>query len=233
MLKFFIQEHLLNRIFNLKLIVLQYMLDHLRTQLCLRSVGRYIRTLIFKPINNFYNLYEFMNMISFYHEQECNPNCMVRGIGSHITSLQYTFPCNMASRNETRLYGTGGSYYFSYQFQVKQSEDDIRLTFVLNSGKLLDALKRLMGNLPSLRDLRLIDLMLDSNEALQLLDEVCYSHCLNMQKLVLINISKTQCSLLHIGVFLNLQVTKHRSSFSIDKSLNFFCLYYFMNAIRS
>lgn len=89
------------------------MLDHLRAQLCLNSIGRHIKTLIFKPINNFYNLYEFMNMISFYAEKQDHPGCSVKGIGSQITSLQYTFPCNMAIRNETRLYGTGGkSSYF-------------------------------------------------------------------------------------------------------------------------
>lgn len=120
-----------------------------------------------------------MNMISFYAEKQDHPGCSVKGIGSQITSLQYTFPCNMAIRNETRLYGTG--------------------------GKLLDAVKRLMENLPSLRDLRLVDLMLDSDEALRLLDQVCYSHCLTMRKMVLINISKIQCPLLHVGVFLNLQ----------------------------
>lgn len=63
-----------------------------------------------------------------------------------------------------------------------------------------------MNNLPALRDLQLTDLMLDSQEALKLLDHICYSHCSTMNKLVLINISKTQCPLLHAGVFLNLQV---------------------------
>ncbi|XP_065200607.1 F-box only protein 39 [Planococcus citri] len=156
----------------------QYMLDHLKTQQCLTTIGRHLKTLIFKPINNFYNLYEFMNMISFYSEQKNNPNCTVKGIASQITCLQYTFPCNMATRNETKLYGTG--------------------------GKLLDALKKLMNNLPALRDLQLTDLMLDSHEALQLLDQICFSLSLTMNKLVLINISKTQCPLLHAGVFLNL-----------------------------
>lgn len=64
-----------------------------------------------------------------------------------------------------------------------------------------------MGNLPSLRDLQLVDLMLDSQEALQLLDDVCYLHCLAMKTLVLVNISKIQCPLLHVGVFLNLEVS--------------------------
>lgn len=83
----------------------QYMLDHLRVQLCLQSIGRYIQVLVFRPINNFYNLYEFMNMISFYAERG-------QGVGSRIHTLQYTFPCNMATSriDESVLYGTGGSY---------------------------------------------------------------------------------------------------------------------------
>lgn len=79
------------------------MLDHLRVQLCLQSIGRYMKVLVFKPINNFYNLYEFMNMISFYAEHG-------RGIGSRISTLHYTFPCNMSTSriDESVLYGTGG-----------------------------------------------------------------------------------------------------------------------------
>lgn len=81
------------------------MLDHLRVQLCLQSIGCYIKVLVFKPINNFYNLYEFMNMISFYAEHG-------RGVGSRTTTLQYTFPCNMSSSriDESVLYGTGGMF---------------------------------------------------------------------------------------------------------------------------
>lgn len=79
------------------------MLDHLRVQLCLQSIGNYIKVLVFKPITNFYNLYEFMNMISFYAEHG-------RGIGFRVNTLQYTFPCNMATSriDESVLYGTGG-----------------------------------------------------------------------------------------------------------------------------
>lgn len=84
------------------------MLDHLRVQMCLQSIGRYIQVLVFRPISNFYNLYEFMNMISFYAEHGY-------GVGSRISTLQYTFPCNMATSrvDESVLYGTGGSYLSS------------------------------------------------------------------------------------------------------------------------
>ncbi|CAH0394318.1 unnamed protein product [Bemisia tabaci] len=160
----------------------QYTLDHLRTQLCLCSVGNILKHLIFVPQTNFYNLYEFMNMISFYAEQERSGSKeFSRGIGSNVETLSYIFPCNQAYRNQPmELYGTG--------------------------GKLLATLKRLMGNLCSLRCLQLVDLMLDFGDALHLLDEVCYSHCLTLRRLTLINVTRSKCSLLHIGVFLNLQI---------------------------
>lgn len=91
--------------------MLQYILDHLRTQQCLMRVGRNIRILIFTPMTNFYNLYEFMNMLSYFAEQQGNDNLTVEGVGSNIHTLSYTFPCNMSPREEQRswrLYGTGG-----------------------------------------------------------------------------------------------------------------------------
>ncbi|XP_046679821.1 F-box/LRR-repeat protein 21-like [Homalodisca vitripennis] len=161
----------------------QYILDHIRTQQCLSAIGMHIRVLIFTPMTNFYNLYEFMNMVSYYAEHQGRDHMTVKGVGSLIHTLKYTFPCNMSAREEQRnrrLYGTG--------------------------GKLLEALKRLMGNLESLRHLELIDLMLDHREALSLLDQVCYDHTLTLRRLSLVNCTKITCPLLHAGVFLNLQV---------------------------
>jgi len=47
-------------------------------------------------------------MISFYAEHG-------REVGSRISTLQYTFPCNMATSriDESVLYGTGGLYLSS------------------------------------------------------------------------------------------------------------------------
>lgn len=73
-------------------------------------------------------------------------------------------------------------------------------------GKLLEALKRLMGNLPSLRRLELIDLMLDNEDAQTLLDQVCFYCCTTLNTLILVNTTKHLCQLLHPGVFINLQV---------------------------
>lgn len=60
---------------------------------------------------NFYNLYEFMNMISWYVEQSQKSNFEMKGVGCNIRTLKFTFPCDMESREETeriRLFGTGG-----------------------------------------------------------------------------------------------------------------------------
>ncbi|KAJ4439641.1 hypothetical protein ANN_07769 [Periplaneta americana] len=129
---------------------------------------------------NFFNLYEFMNMLSYFIER---PQEQLPDIGNHIHTLRFIFPCNMAVREESeraRIFGTG--------------------------GRLLDALKRLMGNLVKLRRLELIDLMLEPREAQYLLDEVCHGCCLTLHTLTLINTTKLQFQLLHAGVFLNLQV---------------------------
>ncbi|XP_066597137.1 uncharacterized protein [Prorops nasuta] len=161
----------------------QYVLDHMRTSACLNKIGKNIRSIIFEPMFNFYNLYEFMNMISWYTEKQGSDNTSVAGVGTFIRRLKFTFPCNMANRDDPdrlRLFGTG--------------------------GKLLEALKRLMGNLPNLRCLELIDLLLDSKEALHLMDDICVNCTNTLSKLVLINTTRFHCPLLHVGVFINLQV---------------------------
>ncbi|BES95579.1 FBOX [Nesidiocoris tenuis] len=164
----------------------QHTLDHLRAQLCLGTVGRFFQHLVFTPMANFYNMYEFMNMISFYAEQQDSESCPVRGISRNIKALKYVFPCKYLSGDEEEatqehpLYGTG--------------------------GKLLDAVKRLMGNLRNLRSLELTDLMLDNSEASTLLDDVCCECCQTLRILSISNLTKRQCTLLHVGAFINLQI---------------------------
>ncbi|KAJ8668078.1 hypothetical protein QAD02_009741 [Eretmocerus hayati] len=161
----------------------QYVLDHMRTSNCLNKVGKNFKCLVFEPMMNFYNLYEFMNMISWYSERHAlMEDTSEIGVGTNIRRLKFTFPCNMANRDnpETmRLFGTG--------------------------GKLLEALKRLMKNLENIKSLELIDLMLDSKEAIHLMDDLCSSCTQTLSKLVLINTTRFHCPLLHVGVFLNLE----------------------------
>lgn len=156
----------------------------MRTSTCLNKVGKNFRSLVFEPMLNFYNLYEFMNMISWYTEKQGSDNTSVAGVGTYIRRLKFTFPCNMANRDDPdsiRIFGTG--------------------------GKLLEALKRLMRNLHNLKCLELIDLMLDSKEALHLMDDICANCTQTLSKLVLINTTRYHCPLLHVGVFINLNVS--------------------------
>lgn len=131
---------------------------------------------------NFYNLYEFMNMMSWYIEQT-KGEISRYGVGKRLKSLKFTFHCNMPNSDETeriRLFGTG--------------------------GKLLAALIRLMGNIKTFKKLELIDLMLDANEAQFLLDNVCENCFLKLDTLNVVNATKIPYQMLHIGVFLNLRV---------------------------
>ncbi|CAG9819405.1 unnamed protein product [Phaedon cochleariae] len=159
----------------------QYVLDHLRCQMCLSSVGKHFKHLTIQPMLNFYNLYEFMNMISWYTEQRERKENVELGVGSNIKFLKFTFPCNMTARADAeriRLFGTG--------------------------GKLLQALRRLMGNLKKLQELQLIDLMLDAKEAQHLLDEVCDTCVTTLRSLHVINTTRVPYQILHAGIFLNL-----------------------------
>ncbi|XP_058800831.1 uncharacterized protein LOC131669741 isoform X2 [Phymastichus coffea] len=162
----------------------QYVLDHMRTSTCLNKIGRNFKCLIFEPMMSFQNLFEFMNMISWYSERQKMDKSMI-GIGTNIKRLKFTFPCDMANRNRDnsenmKLFGTG--------------------------GKLLEALKRLMRNLENIKSLELIDLMLENKEAMHLMDDICANCTQTLKKLVLINTTRQPCPLLHVGVFLNLKI---------------------------
>ncbi|XP_050092027.1 uncharacterized protein LOC126575393 [Anopheles aquasalis] len=164
----------------------QPVLDHSRLQSCLLSVGHLIRGLDFRPQVSFNNMFQFMSLISWAMEQNTSPKGCPRewvGCGSRIRSLNYLFPCNMAYSEDPdsiKLFGTG--------------------------GQLLAALKRLMLCLTNLHSLSLVDLMLERYEANHLLDEVLESCCLVLRRLCLVNVTSVHCPIMHIGLFLNLQV---------------------------
>lgn len=80
------------------------------------------------------------------------------------------------------------------------------IIFMCLTGQLLAALKRLLSNLTHLRTLKLIDLMLERYDAKHLLDEVLNSCCLVLKVLHLVNVTTVHCPIMHIGLFLNLQV---------------------------
>jgi F-box protein 39 len=159
-------------------------LDHMRTQLCLTRIGRFIRGLDFIPIHNFNNMYQFMTLLTFNIQQSRKPVCESEyyEVGKRITSFRYKFPCNMAQRenDDVKLFGTG--------------------------GQLLKTLKALLYELNALRTLKLIDLMLERYEGKHLLDEVLESCNMTLKTLCLINTTNTHCPIMHAGLFFNLQV---------------------------
>ena len=165
----------------------QPVLDHARLQSCLLSVGHLIRGLDFRPQVSFNNMFQFMSLISWAMEQNARTAGCPRewvGCGSRIRSLNYLFPCNMAMSEDPesiKLFGTG--------------------------GQLLAALKRLMLCLTNLHSLSLVDLFLERYEANHLLDEVLESCCLVLRRLCLVNVTNVHCPIMHIGLFLNLQVS--------------------------
>ncbi|CAD6207889.1 GSCOCG00003147001-RA-CDS [Cotesia congregata] len=160
-----------------------YVLDHIRTSSCFYRVGRNFRSLVFEPSYNFYNLYEFMNMFTWFCLRKPGDDPYIPGMGHNIRHLKFIFPCNMANRDDPeqiKIFGTG--------------------------GKLLETVKKLTSNLKNLRSVEFIDLMLDSKEALYFLDNICDNCTETLKKLVLINTTKLYCPLLHVGVFLNLNI---------------------------
>lgn len=157
---------------------------HMRTQMCLTRIGRFIKGLEFKPTHNFNSMYQFMTLLTFNIQQSRKPLCESEHheVGKRITSLRYKFPCNMALREngDMKLFGTG--------------------------GQLLKALKALLYEIHALKTLKLIDLMLERYEAKHLFDKVLESCNMTLKTLCLINLTNTHCPILHTGLFFNLKV---------------------------
>lgn len=63
-----------------------------------------------------------------------------------------------------------------------------------------------MAKLDNLRILKLIDLVLERFEANHLLDEVLDSCCTQLRVLYLVNTTTVHCPIMHVGLFINLQV---------------------------
>ncbi|EDW48661.1 GM21995 [Drosophila sechellia] len=163
----------------------QFCLDHMRTQFCLSRIGRYVRGIEFRPWHSFNNIFQFMTMLTWNIDKgrEVNPDTQFIGIGSRIRTLVYHFPCNMSQPNDPegiKLFGTG--------------------------GQLLRVLKELLLRLTDLHTLKLVDFVLERYEANHLLDEVVCSCCTKMRVLNLVNVTTMHCPIMHVGLFLNLQV---------------------------
>ncbi|KAK8395051.1 hypothetical protein O3P69_006066 [Scylla paramamosain] len=79
----------------------QKLLDHIRASVFLTKKGSHIRTLIFQPMNNLFNLYEFLN-ISLYLHHHCP------GTLNYVHTVRFQFACHVIDRSEELVFGTGG-----------------------------------------------------------------------------------------------------------------------------
>nr|XP_045596063.1 F-box only protein 39-like isoform X1 [Procambarus clarkii] len=79
----------------------QKLLDHIRVTIFLTKKGMHIRTLIFPPMSNLFNLYEFLNVSLYMHN-----NCP--GTLDNVHTLRFRFACQQTERSEEVVYGTGG-----------------------------------------------------------------------------------------------------------------------------
>ncbi|KAH9421104.1 hypothetical protein DERP_010042 [Dermatophagoides pteronyssinus] len=172
----------------------QRMIDPFKTQTFLWKFGTNIRRLIIKPMSNFFNLYEFMKILSQFAEHY-QPNRL-----RHLNSLDFTFGCRSTNlsindgfdQNHRRL-STGDI-----------PNDDIEV--IGTGGKLLEALKELMYYLIGLKHLALRDLLLNPDEARYLLDNVTQNCFEQLRTLTLINCCKNSFTFLHVGIFINLEI---------------------------
>ncbi|XP_066981558.1 uncharacterized protein [Macrobrachium rosenbergii] len=79
----------------------QKLLDHIRTSHFVTTKGKNIRTLIFPPMNNLFNLYEFLNIAHYMNHR--NPGTL-----DNVHTLRFTFACQVVERREEHVFGTGG-----------------------------------------------------------------------------------------------------------------------------
>ncbi|XP_042216474.1 F-box only protein 39-like isoform X2 [Homarus americanus] len=79
----------------------QKLLDHIRVTIFLTKKGMHIRTLIFPPMNNLFNLYEFLNVSLYMHN-----NCP--GTLDRVHTLRFSFACQHTEQADDVVFGTGG-----------------------------------------------------------------------------------------------------------------------------
>ncbi|KAH9517685.1 hypothetical protein DERF_008330 [Dermatophagoides farinae] len=182
----------------------QRMIDSFKTQAFLWKFGTNIRRLIIKPMNNFFNLYEFMKILSQFAEHY-QPNRL-----RNLNRFDFTFGCRPIHQS---INGDNNNNNDQLQQQHhhrrhhRLSTGDIRnddTEVIGTGGKLLEALKELMYHLVGLKYLALRDLLLCPDEARYLLDNVAINCHEQLRTLTLINCCKNSYAFLHVGIFLNL-----------------------------
>ncbi|UXI18029.1 beta-parvin-like [Sarcoptes scabiei] len=166
----------------------------------LQRFGTRLRCLYIKPMGNFFNLYEFMKILSQYSQHyRANP---LRS----LNRFDFSFGCRAAFHDSTVNNADDDGLVPDGNNQINnQSNQSFDQNVIGTGGKLLEALKELLASLIGLKHLALRDLLLNIDEAKHLLDDVaenCYEQLIS---LTLINCCKFRHSFLHAGIFINLK----------------------------
>lgn len=181
---------------------LQRILDPYKTHMFLFKFARAVRRLVIEPMGNFFNLYEFMNILANYSKFYDYPY-------ENLRTLDFNFGCHLELA-ENAATGEGGMMSAGAGGRAQGGGGGGRHNWSRDSvfgtgGKILESLKKLMCELKHLRHLALRNLLLDRAEASHLLDDVVDNLCEQLETLTLINCCNVSYAFVHVGVFVRLR----------------------------
>ncbi|XP_014667993.1 PREDICTED: uncharacterized protein LOC106809426 [Priapulus caudatus] len=157
----------------------QYQFNPYLAQTVLRKVAHHWKRLVIEPMTSFYNLHEFLTVVSAYIDL-----CLQNGEEFPLPRLK----C------------------FKFRFACQQHLGGNRGKFVIGTGgKILRTLQELMQRLRGLQELQLTHLLLEMHEALQLLDDTLANSGDTLRTLRVIDCAKVPHPFLHVGLFFNLR----------------------------
>ncbi|CAI4226927.1 unnamed protein product [Auanema sp. JU1783] len=164
----------------------QYALDHMRIRIVIPLLIEKWRELIFEPVENIFNLYEFIIKLSQFSEHQEKFH--------HVNPLSYV-----------------RKFVFSWKLHVQTNSrrGDTEEREIGTGGEILRSLTQLLHNLSGLKRLEINDLQLDYSDAERFLQEVLETYQETLIYLSLMNITKHFYNqFLHVGLFVNLRYLK-------------------------
>ncbi len=146
-------------------------ISHRRVQMYLALFGRHLRKLTIEPISDFFNLFEFLNVLCCFCEffQDADPL-------PELYEFEFSFLCETATAAGNIVLGTG--------------------------GKLFAEIRRLLSHLKYLDTLRIHNLLLDSQDAIGLLEDVTKNCRDSLTLLEVTNATKSRYPLSTSGCFI-------------------------------
>ncbi|ESO86645.1 hypothetical protein LOTGIDRAFT_194798 [Lottia gigantea] len=146
-----------------------------KTQVCLQRVGHLFKKIIITPLSDFYNLYEFLRVLSafleYYEEHEEYPMPLLK-------TFDFTFACENRGMTGSIVHGTG--------------------------GKILQILETLLGNMIGLKHVSVNQLLLGPEEVPGLMESLAKNCAESLQTLELLNCCKVPYPMSDITQFGNL-----------------------------